>query len=254
MPINLLQKSFSEGLLDPEHLPPVELAIRDGIDLGKRFSVYRNNVVSSLISALKTAFPTVLKIVGDEFFGAMAAVFVRRYPPNSPVLMLYGDKFPNFLSNFEPVADLVYLPEVADLEQLRRQVYHGADMVSVSQDAFTNISETDLPSVFLSLHPATAFAVFETPVVSIWNWNNVDVDSAKPQIPLNGEDVLVWRLDNNVRMHLLSAGAVNFLTNLQHDFSLGESAEKASEIEGFDLSSSIATLIETRLITAINRE
>ncbi|USG62554.1 DNA-binding domain-containing protein [Sneathiella marina] len=253
MSINHLQKSFSGALLNPENLLPTEIMVRDGIDIAKRFSVYQNNVVSSLITALKTAFPTVLKIVGDEFFSAMAAVFVRKYPPKSPVLMLYGDMFPDFLSKFEPVADLHYLPEVAYLEQLRRQVYHAADKDSVSQLAFAEISEAEFQSLVLSIHPASAFAVFKYPVASIWHWNNAETAAVKPEIPSNGEEVLVWRLENDVRMRLLSVGTVSFIRNLQCKLSLGESAERASEIEGFDLTSAIAALIETGLVTAINR-
>ncbi|MEZ5722575.1 MAG: DNA-binding domain-containing protein [Paracoccaceae bacterium] len=61
---------------------------------GKRFDVYRNNVVVSLSEALATGFPVVRKLVGEAFFSAMAGVFVRAHPPRSPVLTMYGEGFP----------------------------------------------------------------------------------------------------------------------------------------------------------------
>ncbi len=42
------------------------------------------------------------KIVGEEFFAAMARVFVMKRPPRSPLLANYGDDFPAFIAAFEP--------------------------------------------------------------------------------------------------------------------------------------------------------
>ncbi|MBL6782645.1 MAG: putative DNA-binding domain-containing protein [Alphaproteobacteria bacterium] len=44
----------------------------DGCPDLKRFNVYRNNHVMSLISNLKDGFPLVLAIVSDDFFSYMA--------------------------------------------------------------------------------------------------------------------------------------------------------------------------------------
>jgi len=250
---NQLQYSFAKALLDPDTALPPGLVAPQKIDIKRRFSVYRNNVVSSLVSALKTAFPTVMAIVGEEFFGPMAAIFVRKHPPSSPILMLYGEKFPVFLQGFEPLASLAYLPDVARLEQMRRQVYHAADAPSLPPQAFTEIPENDLNSVVLSLHPASEFTTFQNPAVSIWNWNNAEELTAKPEIPLNGEDVLVWRINNEVRMRLLSPGVEHFFKSIKQGNSLGESIQNASAINGFDLTEAFTTLIETRLVTAINR-
>ena len=82
---------FARALLDPEAEVPWGLTDPEGRPAPKRFSVYRNNVASSLTRALEAAFPTVRKLVGDEFFAAMAGVFLRAHPPQSRMLMLYGD-------------------------------------------------------------------------------------------------------------------------------------------------------------------
>ena len=61
----------------------------------KRFSVYRNNVMVGLAGALEARFPAARKIVGEDFFKAMASVFAAARPPHSPLMMFYGDEFPD---------------------------------------------------------------------------------------------------------------------------------------------------------------
>ncbi|MCR9213710.1 MAG: DNA-binding domain-containing protein [Proteobacteria bacterium] len=247
-----LQYSFVKSLLAPDAVLPTGLVSDQKIDLQKRFSVYRNNVMSSLVSALTVAFPTVEKIVGDQFFKAMAAVYVRQYPPKSPVLMFYGDEFPMFLRGFAPVSALPYLSDVARLEQLRRQVYHAADAPSLSSDVFSEIAESDLFLTSVSLQPASEIAAFQSPTFSIWNWNSVEGNREKQDILSTRESGLIWRVNNEVRMRLLPLGIEVFLRNLKQGLSLGESAKEASATPGFDLTAALTTLFETRLVTAVN--
>ena len=47
-------------------------------------------------------FPAVERLVGEEFFAGMAREFVMAHPPRSPLLLTYGDEFPDFIAAFEP--------------------------------------------------------------------------------------------------------------------------------------------------------
>ena len=48
----------------------------------------------------RSRFPVVKRLVGEEFFRAMAQVFVTEEPPRSPVLFRYGSTFPDFIAGF----------------------------------------------------------------------------------------------------------------------------------------------------------
>ena len=69
------QSAFADALLDPARPCPPGLRTWNGSDPARRLAVYRNNVVSSLIDALADTFPVVQRLVGTEFFRAMAGVF-----------------------------------------------------------------------------------------------------------------------------------------------------------------------------------
>ena len=67
------QASFAEALLDPDRRVPDGVTSHTHPAPAKRFAVYRNNVVVSLIDALATRFPAVQRIVGEEFFAPWPA-------------------------------------------------------------------------------------------------------------------------------------------------------------------------------------
>ena len=133
------QDQFRAALLDPGLPVPQGLQDAQGRPAGKRFDVYRNNVVVGLIEALATAFPVIEKLLGAENFRVLAGAYVRAYPPRSALMMFYGDHLPAFLQGFEPVADLGYLPDVARLELAIRRCYHAADAIPVNPQSLNGL-------------------------------------------------------------------------------------------------------------------
>jgi len=99
-----VQDEFADALLSVATPVPSSLkgaAIRRA---DRRFAVYRNNVAVSLVEALGARFPVVKRLVGEEFFRAMAHAFVSREPPLSPLLIHYGETFPAFIEEFDAAA------------------------------------------------------------------------------------------------------------------------------------------------------
>src|SRR6266478_7389048 len=99
------ETTFAEALLDADRAIPYGITAHNAAVSARRFAVYRNNVVAGLVKALKSRFAVVDKIVGEEFFAAMARVFVAERPPRSPILATYGDEFATFIVAFEPARE-----------------------------------------------------------------------------------------------------------------------------------------------------
>jgi len=89
-----LQRDFAGAVLDREAAVPAPLSCKAGGVQCRRFGVYRNNVYASLIEVLTGRFPVFARLVGDEFFRAMARVYIEREPPRSAVLLRYGVRLP----------------------------------------------------------------------------------------------------------------------------------------------------------------
>ena len=252
MPLENRQAKFAEALLNPEIPVPDGVVDPAGAPSPKRFDVYRNNVTVSLIEAMATAFPAIEKIVGDQFFAAMAREFVRAHPPTSPLLMFYGEAFPGFLQSFEPVSHLSYLSEVAQLELLRREAYHAADAAPLAPDFLGEIAPEQLGAMTVTLHPTVRLLDARHPALSIWEWNNAEDESERPALPEHGESILIARPELTVEMRRLPPGGYRFLASLAAGAPLGAAAEAGSAIPEFDLTANISGLLESRIVTAFS--
>ena len=100
------QAAFAAALINPQADCPPGLVSWNGSDPAQRFAVYRNNALASRVGALADTFPVVQHMVGEAFFRAMAAGFVRAFPPTSPVLVNYGEGFAQYIADFAPASGL----------------------------------------------------------------------------------------------------------------------------------------------------
>ena len=164
------QRCFAEALLEPEQACPPGLITWNASDPARRFAVYRNNVIVSLVDALADTFAVTQDLVGEAFFRAMARVFAYTNPPTSRLLVFYGETFPEFIERFPPAASLPYLADVARLEFLRVRAYHAADVAPVrSEDIVAVLADEDkLPDLGLALHPSLAVLDSAAAVVALW--------------------------------------------------------------------------------------
>ncbi len=245
---------FATALLDAEHHCPARLVAWNGSDPVKRFAVYRNNVVSSLIDALADTFPVTCKLAGDEFFRAMARVFVAAVLPRPPILAEYGDEFPDFIGDFAPAQSVPYLADVARLEMLYLTAYHAADATPLDEADFRHAlaNSDDLPALRLRLHPSAGVLRSAYAACSLWAAHQEKHDLATVD-PYRAEEALVVRPLWDVLVVPLRPGAGRFIELLADGRPFGESALAASrEQSGFDLATTLADIIRAGAAVAFN--
>jgi hypothetical protein len=166
-----LQRSFAAALLDPALPTPAGLVGPDGNPSSRRFAVYRNNVIVGLTQTLKDAYPAVHRIVGSEFFLALARAYVVGDLPRSPMLFDYGAGFPDFIGKFEPASVLPYLADVARIERAWTEAYHAAEAPPIGLSAFVEIAPDRIPAITLVLHPSVRIVRSWFPALTIWQMN-----------------------------------------------------------------------------------
>lgn len=239
--------AFTDALFDPQARPPGQLKAWHNGPVTKRFAVYRNNVVVGLIDALAERFPVCLRLVGADFFRAMAKSFVRASPPESPVLAEYGGDFPEFVSTFAPARELPYLADIARLEWAIGCVYHAADATPLSLEAVRAIPADRLGDAIFTLHPSVRIVSSRFPILSIWSTNMFEMVVQDVSLG-RGEDVFVLRPHLEVEAHLLPPGGFSFVAALIK----GEPVSAASTADPLDLPACLGLLFSTGAITAID--
>ena len=160
--------SFAAALADPAAPIPHFTLGRSGVPDGKRFAVYRNNVAVGLIGALEARFPVTRRLMGDEFFRAMARAFVFAHKPPTPLIIHYGRDFPGFVEAFAPARDIPYLGEVARLEDAWVEAYHAAEASPLTLNDLASVAPEKLEGLTFVFHPAARLLSFDHPAASIW--------------------------------------------------------------------------------------
>ncbi|MGN6777656.1 HvfC/BufC N-terminal domain-containing protein [Rhizobium sp.] len=234
------QSEFAAALVNPNFAVPDGLTAWNGPQPARRFGVYRNNVAIGLIGALASRFPAAERIVGEEFFAAMAHEFIRLHPPRSPLLLAYGDDFPDFAGSFEPAQEIPYLADVMRLEALRGRAYHAADAMPLDAALVATIEPAGLAELTFVPHPSASVARSAYPAVTIWAMNTGEIELADIN-DWTGEDALVTRPQMIVEVHRLPPGGATFLEKLFSGAALGQAYETAlAEAADFDLSATLA--------------
>jgi len=110
-------------MLDEESSVISAWVLGNGLTPKARLRIYRNIVHNNHAAALRTAYPVVLKLVGEDFFENAAARYLRDYPTRSGNLQDYGSNYAEFLAKMPEASGLAYLPDVAQLEWARQESY-----------------------------------------------------------------------------------------------------------------------------------
>jgi hypothetical protein len=171
------------------------------------FRVYRNTVIKGCVDALQANYPTVERLVGEEWFRAAATIHARATPPTDARLLHYGRDFAGFLDSFEPARELPYLADIARLDRYWIESHTALDEAAL--DA-TDIAGPGPDTVWLP-HPATRWTWFEAqPIFSIWRANREEL-AVDDELPWIGEGALLTRRDGQVRWTAISRGTCTFL-------------------------------------------
>lgn len=215
-----MNKSFAKAITETKPCIP-----NDVINKGSRFNVYRNNYIVGLVGNLDAKFPVTKRLVGQEYFEALAKAFIAEWPPASPILASYGDSFADFVENFPPLSSLPYLSDVARIEWARIQalnvIHHPVAIV------------TDSTSLELALEMPVRLATSATlirsgyPVNTIWERNQTEL--VTPISQWEPEVVVVWGRDGYTHQKVIPADVSFILTGMKGDASFLDTLSSATD-------------------------
>lgn len=243
------QSQFRAALLDPSQPTPSGLTDGQGNPSGKRFAVYRNNVTVALCDALRTNFPVLQKLLGDENFDHLALIFARAHPPSSPLMMGYGAEMAGFITGFAPLLHIGYLADVARLELAMRRAYHAADSVALDTDQLAHLTPEALLASTLTLAPAVQLITSDWPLFDIWRYNMVE-GAPKPQA--TAQSVLITRAEFDPVLHPLAPAQTAWIAAIQNGDTLDKAQDAALAVsQNFDLSPLLTVLLQHGALTQI---
>lgn len=241
-----MQAHFAAALLEPDiDIAPLA-APAFAAQAQSRFAIHRNNVVAGLVAALSRGFPAIQRLLGDDYFAALAAEFVRAHPPAGPVLLEWGEALPEFLDTFAPLAEHPYLGDVARLEWARRCAYHAADAVPLTSAALRALPAEAVGDLHPAAHPSVQRLHSPHPVLTLWQAQQDDSGLAMP-IDWQAQQVLVFREADHVRTEVLAPAIAALLDAFEHHLTLADAVERVAAL-GLDAAAVLASALDNGLL------
>ena len=202
-----------------------------GVDPARRLQIHRNHLRTTLTDALAATFPTVTRLVGDAFFGAVARDFIAVEPPASPCLFEYGAGFADFVSVHRACRPLPYLADVARFDWIVNVAYHAPDRPTLDPARLAGLTPAQYGRVRLDPHPATQLLASPYPVLDIWHMAHAADNAAPVDLGAGGAHLLVHRSGLDVRFRALNHAEHALLGAVIAGRSLAEAWECALDID-----------------------
>jgi hypothetical protein len=225
----------------------------NGVDPAKRLDIYRNNLREGFTKALAIGFPVIERLVGVEYFRALALDFLHAHPSRAGNLHHIGAPFPAYLRERFADTEYSYLGDVAALEWAHEEAILAADAAPIAASVLAAVEPARYEELLFQLHPACGLVRSPFPIVRIWRANQPD-SSADETIDLGsgGDSVLVLRTPECIEFHRLPAGDFAALEAFAHGAPLGVALDAAQAADpAFNLNAALRGFLALGIITSV---
>ena len=243
-----IQEKFASSLLSKERSDALFSTKPELI--GGRFDFYRNNFQAICLQTMRSTFPVMLRLVGDDFFEALVIRHALKYPSNSGDLTSLGNSFSQFLKEDELVDDYPYFSEVAALEYLVHQTYYETDSDTLSLPTYLQKAGEGIGQSKLIFRPTTHLCHSAWANAPIWLAHQTEeVSELKSSIDEPCYS-LVLRHQWEVTVHVISKSSFEGLSALLNGLTLEDALEKAMSIDAdFDVGTQLQNWFSLHLFS-----
>jgi Putative DNA-binding domain len=243
------------GVVDGEIAAIAPLLV-GGRDPARRLAIHRRHYRASLVAAIRTKFPASAWLLGTPVLDEAAQEFVREFPPVTPCIAEYGEKFPHFLSQHVGAARVPYLYSFAELEWHLGQVAIAIDRPAAARDAFLALEIDTLMDTCLALQGGLRYLHASWPVDELMKLYLTGTAPSRYRLVSENVWLEVKGARGDFYFSRLDAAEFVFRKALLLGKSIGNGAEQALEVNArFDIGRAFTTLIDSgRVIGAVPPE
>lgn len=178
----------------PEYIPNHLDFIQQDAIRSQRLEIYQNAYQQRLSEALRSNFPCVHELLGDEEFYQAAKELIFHFPPQTASIRWYGAHFPDYLKNHEPYKSCPAIAELAQFEWVMRHAIDAKDAERITVEQLENVLPEQWANLCFKLHPSVTILSLKWNAVQVWQ--ALDSGSPPPQ-PMEAPAAwLIYRKQN----------------------------------------------------------
>lgn len=241
------QQALLTALWAPTHDAALQELVGDevqgGPQLWRGLAAYRSHAAGQAERSLRTAYPTVARLLGEEDFRALARWHWRAAPPARGDLACWGESLAAQIEDLPELAsDQPWLADVARTEWALHRIATAPDGLQ-DPSTFALLASTDPAQLRLELAPGTCCITSPWPVVTL-------IQSFAGERPPRGAGVsaLVWRCGWRPSVREAQQGEAVFLQALLQGQRLAAALAAAPD---FDFSAWLAPAVHQGLLLRV---
>lgn len=226
----------------------------DLVQQPENLTIYHHHVTKKLLKPLQDSYPLIRRLLGEDFFTITANEYIKNYPSRTSNLHDYGAYFSDFLAEYQPLHDLMYLAEVAQFEWACHQLQFAADAPKFDLTGLTQISDEQLESLHLVIHPASSLMKCYYPILDIIDLCQGEVDDTV-NINAGVMNLLIIRRDMELCLVPLTEAEFHFLNEVQDNKSIADALQTALSYDpAFNLEEKLSLWVQDKTIVAYHIE
>ncbi len=166
------QEAVQDAILSPNGALNAQLThwLRpQGASREQRVGVYVDAYVLRLTEALRSNYPALHQLLGDDEFDHMARRYLANHPSTHTSIRWFGQYLSGFLQVETPYANIPSIAELADFEWALRYTIDAADAQIITLEALQTIEPASWGALTFSLHPSLCVLFFEWNSPQIWS-------------------------------------------------------------------------------------
>ncbi|XGA68492.1 DUF692 family protein [Duganella sp. BuS-21] len=235
------QQLFAAALFDAQLAAQVLAQCKSGSsDAAHRYALYRGNLTETWTKTLAAAYPVVLALLGEEFFGGLARAYGRVHLSDDGDLNRFGAHFATFLRDFPHAADYPYLPDMATLEWQLHRAHYAPQAQVLSAAQLAAIAPDQIEAAVFTLHPAVQLLASPWAVIPLWLAHQPDSGVDFPEDMTTPSHGVVVRPAWRAGVQPLSPASYAALQVLQEGGNFGAALDAAFEHDdNFDVAASL---------------
>lgn len=184
------QTSFQHIVLGAKSIDALPL-LEKNLSRERSMGIYANAYRERLHEALRSNYPALHQLLGDDDFATMAYAFTENYPSQHASIRWFGAELSNYLNKTPPYNGCAAIAELAQFEWALRHTVDAKDAERIDADYLQSLSGEQWSTLRCAIHPSLSILKFA------WNapqvWRSLDAGETPPVPTPLTNDWFVYR-------------------------------------------------------------
>lgn len=229
--LNNIQEQILKSLISTKFNDFDFMKTTGNISNKDRLLIHRYTILENFINRLKINYPGTWKLLGENCARGVALAYCHKLDNiiSRGKINEFGANFSDHLASFPSTAELLYLPDFANLEWLRGISAEAKNDLALTQNELLKINLSTLGKCKLIFNHSVFFMTSNFPLMQIQDLVN-DKNSSEIILSKENSYIIIYRLDNIVNTIWLDKATWEFLYSLHNGTNLEETLDGSKKM------------------------